>query len=192
MATSTSTASASETDDWQARWRLESACSAKELAKLCCGWNPSSDELPDPRAYNRAMDAVLRAVLIGDLKAVDLRVPASREEFFYGEAPFVRMSDAIAWAAPRFSAFPFSVSSETSPESLQPMLDRPTQRERILCAGSFSGPRLKTARGLCDQSCALWLLRRPAESAFTVAREAVGVLLRLFVVSRSRPAGVRQ
>ena len=94
-------------DEWKRRWKEETAWKASELAKLCCGWNPDSDVLPDPAAYNHAMETILRAVRVGDIQTIDLRVPASREEFFYGDVPLFRPSEVCAWAAKRFPGFPY-------------------------------------------------------------------------------------
>jgi hypothetical protein len=115
----TNTAPAHPDQDWQTHWRRTSALSAKELAKLCCGSNSSSDAIPDPVAYNQALEAIVRAVRVDDLQPIDLSaLPATREELFYGDAPLFRMSVAIAWAAPRFRAFPYSAPAQVNDTTL--------------------------------------------------------------------------
>ena len=97
-------------EDWQRRWSAETSCSPKELAQLCCGWNPDASVLPDPALCNRVMETILRAVRVGDLKPIDLRIPGSREEFFYGDLPLFRLSDAAVWAKARYPSFPLEIS----------------------------------------------------------------------------------
>jgi hypothetical protein len=106
-------------DEWKQRWARESGYSAQELAKLCCGWNPDSDVLPDPAAYNAALERILRGVRARDLSPIDSAVPLTREELFYGEGPLFVMRDAKTWAARYFPAFPFRGNSSTQQSILR-------------------------------------------------------------------------
>jgi hypothetical protein len=86
-------------DDWQRRWETESDCSAAELAKLCCGWNPDSDVLPDHVAHHAAQERILRAVRTKQLHPSEVAVsPITRDELFYREGPIFKMRDAAPWA----------------------------------------------------------------------------------------------
>jgi DNA-binding XRE family transcriptional regulator len=102
-------------EDWKHRWRTETKCSVRELAKLCQGWDPDSDVLPDPAAYNATVEKILRAVRNTDLLPTDARVQMTREEFFYGDGPLFWMRDAAMWAAKRFPSFPYG---EAAPDAL--------------------------------------------------------------------------
>src|SRR4051812_34638137 len=90
----TETATDQRSIEWKHRWREETAWTANELAKLCCGWNPDSREIPEPTAFERAKEKILRAVRVGDLRPADVHmVPPTREELFYGEGTFFRPRD---------------------------------------------------------------------------------------------------
>lgn len=91
--------------DWTSRWKHETKCSVRELAKLCHGWNPDSDVLPDPVLYNATVAMILRAVRAENLHPIAVKVPLTAEDFFYGEGPFFLLREAAAWAVKHFPAF---------------------------------------------------------------------------------------
>ena len=92
----------SSTSAWKRRGSEESSWSAKELAQLCCGWDPDREEFPDSAAYNRALNKILRGIRAGDLPTIPLNIPASREELFYGDAPLFRPHEVADWATRQF------------------------------------------------------------------------------------------
>jgi hypothetical protein len=116
------------TTEWEHRWRQESAWTAGELAKLCCGWDPGNLEIPDPHAFEGAKETILRAVRLGDVRPADVHmVPATREELFYGDGTFFRPRDVAAWASKRFVAFPYRESDWVDEPSMHA---RPAGNER--------------------------------------------------------------
>jgi hypothetical protein len=133
-----------EKQEWIARWRQERACSATELAKLCCGWRPDSDVIPgndreeveaNVVKLERTKQSIARAYRTGELTAMKDRILASVGELFYGEAPFFALHDAALWAAPRFPAFPreiVSTSVELAAAVGGPMSSSPSSMEAAL------------------------------------------------------------
>lgn len=92
---------------WWARWRQESVWTQRELAKICCGLDPGDESITDPVAYNAAMNGIVRAYRIGDLRSIALTVPADRAEMFYGDGVFFRPTEAVAWATDRYPLCPY-------------------------------------------------------------------------------------
>jgi hypothetical protein len=131
-------------EDWKRRWIEESSWTAKELAKLCCGWNPGDEAIADPALYNQVMETILRAVRVGDLHPIDLRVPASREEFFYRDAPLFRPTQVSAWAAKRFPEFPFQ-QSDLAPSRSRDAIER----RRMLVKNAVHLKGLKSQVAFC-------------------------------------------
>ena len=107
---------------WKQRWRLEPAWTARELAKLCCGWNPETgwdphcdweQGLPDSDeaimvrvSYQLAFDAIRRAWRLGDLHPRWLTDPTD-QEIERGDVPVFSSEEAVTWAAARFPTFAF-------------------------------------------------------------------------------------
>lgn len=120
--------SVTDTQDqtWRSRWAQETAWSARESARLCCNLNPETEVVPDAAAFNAAMGRILRAVRTKELIAVDLVVPATREEFFYRDIPLLRPHEVTAWARRYYPQFPFQLadlSMDTSSSSTAPPSD---------------------------------------------------------------------
>ncbi len=99
---------------WQEYWRQQDAWTVRELAFLCCGWNPSTRGIPDPTAFNEALDMVMRAVRVHVLPIIDdLAWPATRYERIHYEIPAFKLSQAIRWAAKKFpDRFPYVVDEK--------------------------------------------------------------------------------
>jgi hypothetical protein len=99
---------------WKGRWRQERSWTAKELAKLCCGWCPEtgwdpycgwdfgipdSDESIIQKAhYKSAFEMVQRATRLGDLQPIALPETPTRSEVERGDAPAFAADAASAWA----------------------------------------------------------------------------------------------
>ena len=100
---------------WQEYWRLQDVWTVRDLARLCCGWNPSTDELPDRAAYSEALDMVNRAVRVLVLLTIDnLAWPATGAERMYDAVPAFKPLHAIAWAAEKFpDRFPYVVEEKS-------------------------------------------------------------------------------
>lgn len=90
-------------DEWRERWKRKHNWNVKELAKLCCGWDPSDGAIPDPRLYNEVVEAIRRAIQARALITLDLLWPATDPARFYGEDALFSPPVAAAWAAQEYS-----------------------------------------------------------------------------------------
>ena len=73
---------------WQELCRSQDAWTVRELAFLCCGWNPSVTEVPDLAEYNQAVDMINRAVRVRALETIDnLAWPGTDAERMYDGVP---------------------------------------------------------------------------------------------------------
>ena len=93
------------TTDWVEYWKQQDAWSLRELAKLCCGWNPSDYQIPDRVQYDAAVRAIRDAVRTGALRTLD--TPDAASDFLYDERPLFRPRLVVAWAAAKYPLFPY-------------------------------------------------------------------------------------
>ncbi len=87
---------------WREQWKRKHNWTASELAKLCLGWDPGSDVLPDPAAYNKALGDIRRAVQAKALPTLELLWPPSGAERMYGSDPLCTPRAGAAWAAQEY------------------------------------------------------------------------------------------
>ncbi len=94
--------------DWRPRSKRLAAWTLREFAKLCCGWDPSSDEIPDLKEYRAVVEEVTRAAGSGVIPVIgDGPWPVTGADRVYEDRPAFRPSDVAAWAGARFPSFPF-------------------------------------------------------------------------------------
>jgi len=99
---------------WKQRWSQEPAYSMKELGKLCCGWNPGSGKIPNPTRLALTIEDIRRAATIGiELTPLPRTRPATAGEIHFDEHWYFAREQATAWAAKRYSKFPYRVASTT-------------------------------------------------------------------------------
>jgi len=94
---------------WRAKWLHQDAWTVREFALLCCGWNPSENEVPDIDRYNEALEAINRAVRVKILPTLELQWPPTHAERLYDSVPYFKPGEVARWAADRYpDAFPYS------------------------------------------------------------------------------------
>lgn len=91
-------------------WKNKDLWSEKELQELCCGLRPN-EARPNTDELNQAVEAIKRAILSKKLPCI-CPSDATQADRLYGHARFFTPADAIKWAAPRFSEFPFMANSQ--------------------------------------------------------------------------------
>lgn len=92
------------------KWKKESLWSEKEFQELCCGLTPGGVR-SDTEELNAAAESIKRAILSKDLNCICPSDPTAGDKL-YGHARFFKPAEAIKWAAPRFSKFPFSAKEQ--------------------------------------------------------------------------------
>ena len=112
-------------EHWKAEWKRKPAWTAAQLAKLCCGWNPGSEAIPDPHLYSRTLETIKGAVWVkdADLPVRDVRWPPDEAAVFYGAAPVFTPSEVWRWAKTHYpETFPFSAADFPSECESEPGL----------------------------------------------------------------------
>lgn len=151
-------APAGEPDEWKRRWSEETGYSVKELAKLCCGWDPGSQKIPNPTRLACVIEDIRRAAKIGDLTRIEKLLPTAGD-VVYDEDWFFAREQASAWAVKRYPAFPYR--DEPKPECVEPAsLSTPQSatREARTAERREVGPNVR---------CAAWLKGEMKKRRFT-------------------------
>lgn len=112
-------------------WRNKDLWSEKELQELCCGLNPNGAR-PDTNELNQAAEAIKRAILS---KRLPCKCPsdATQADRLYGHARFFTPADAIKWAAPKFSEFPFRADETCEGEQPLGTREKETLLKLVIC-----------------------------------------------------------
>jgi hypothetical protein len=142
--------------EWKQQWSEKPEYTLRELARLCLGWNPESQTIPDHTLYQATLDEIRRAVQALELDQVPRRPSAA--EVLYDEHPRFARLEAWRWVLTRdYRAFPYhEQASETHGGRGERGLE-----VAVAAAGvksSLPGPNRK---------CAAWLRLQMRKRGFT-------------------------